>query len=117
MAMPTSAAVKDSTLFAPLSYYPLNGVAVPLPRALTPEAIRRGTEFLGAAAQTQQRLLAMAYTPSSPTLTWLTQHASGTHEFRILGQSDRIVVIEFVPRKQVGDPARHVSNRVGAPGR
>ena len=115
MPMPTGTAVKDSTLFAPLSYYPLNGTVVPLPRALTPEAIRLGTEFLRDAARKQQRFLAMAYWPSYPTLTWLTQQASGTHEFHILAQSDRIAVAEFVPRKQAGDRTGHVSNSVDVP--
>ena len=33
--LPVGSAVKDSALFAPLSYYPLSVPVVPLPRALT----------------------------------------------------------------------------------
>ncbi len=44
--MPVGAAVKDSALFAPLTYYQLSVPVVPLPRALNDEAIQAGSQFL-----------------------------------------------------------------------
>jgi len=105
MPMPQGADIKDSTLFAPLTYYPLSVPVVPLPRALNAEAVRLGSEFLREATVKKERFLAVAYIPSYPTLEWLRQQASATHEAHRLGESDGITIIEFVPHTQVGHPS------------
>lgn len=100
MPMPVGAAVKDSGLFAPLTYYKLSVPVVGLPRALNDEAIRVASGFLQEAAQRQERFLAVAYEPSYKTLRWIASSASGTHYVRELGVSEGIAVLEFIPRAQ-----------------
>lgn len=96
VTMPLDSA-KDSTLFAPLSYYQLSVPVVPLPRALNSEAMRVGSAFLQQAAQRQEHFLALANTPSYKTLDWLANTASGTHTDHKLGVFDGVEVLEFVP--------------------
>lgn len=98
MAMPVGSAVKDSVIFAPLSYYKLSGPVVALPRALNQEAVRLGSEFLQQAAQRHERFLALGYLASYPTLDWLASHSAATHNVRWLGDFNGIKVAEFVPR-------------------
>ncbi len=101
--MPVGAAVKDSGLFAPLTYYPLSVPVVGLPRALNDEAIRVATKFLQGAGQ--HRFLAVAFGPSAKTLDWLAENSSRTHYVRELGVFEGVVVVEFTPRDQA-DVAR-----------
>ena len=93
--MPVDAAVKDSSLFTPLSYYKLSVPVVGLPRALNDEAIRDGQRFLQTASQ--ERFLALGFSPSYPTLEWLIQNTAHTHTVRQLGKFDDIKVLEFTP--------------------
>jgi hypothetical protein len=96
--MPVGAAIEDSGILPPLSYYKLSVPVTPLPRALNDEAIRAGSEFLQ--QQTQQRFLALAFVKSYATLDWLRDKASATHDVRELGVFDGVKVLEFVPRHQ-----------------
>jgi Dolichyl-phosphate-mannose-protein mannosyltransferase len=98
MLMPAGSAAKDSAIFAPLSYYKLSVPVVALPRALNQEAVRIGSQFLEQAAQRHERFLALAYTPSYPTLAWLASNSAATHYVRRLGDFNGIKVVEFVPR-------------------
>lgn len=98
LPMPVGAAIKDSALFAPLSYYHLSVPVVPLPRALNDEAIKVGSQFLQQAAQRHDRFLALAFEPSYETLDWLARNAEGTHRVHELGIFDRVEVLEFIPR-------------------
>jgi hypothetical protein len=97
MPMPIGAAVKDSAIFAPLSYYPLSVPVVALPRALNEDAVQEGSRFLREAAHRHERFLALGFEPSYRTLDWLTSNAEGTHRVRELGMFDRVKVLEFVP--------------------
>lgn len=96
--MPTGDAVKDSNLFAPLSYYKLSAPVVALPRSLNPAAMTIGSNFIQAEAARHERFLAMAYIPSYPTLQWLIKAASATHNAHQLGEYDGVSVVEFTPR-------------------
>ena len=98
MPMPIGAAVKDSAIFAQLSYYQLSVPVVPLPRALNAEAVQAGSRFLQEAANRHERFLALAFEPSYQTLDWLASNAEGTHRVHELGMFDRVKVLEFVPR-------------------
>ncbi len=100
VSMPVGAAVKDSGLFAPLSYYQLSMPVVGLPRALNDEAIRVASRFLLQAGLRHERFLAVAAGASSKTLDWLADNASGTYYIRELGVFDEVVVVEFIPRAQ-----------------
>ena len=100
MTIPVGPAVKDSALFAPLSYYKLSVPAVGLPRALNAESVRIGSQFLQQAAQRHERFLAVAYEPSYGTLEWIANKIAGTHDVRELGVFDGIKVLAFVPRTQ-----------------
>jgi uncharacterized membrane protein len=100
MAMPTGEAVKDSAIFAPLSYYPLSVPVVGLPRGLNQAAIQAGSDFLQEAARKHERFLALANEPSYPTLDWLVTHVIGTYQVRELGTFDQVKVLEFIPRTQ-----------------
>jgi hypothetical protein len=101
MPMPVGSAVKDSVIFAPLTYYKLSVPVVPLPRALNGEAVRIGSQFLQDAAQRHERFLAVAFEPSYRTLEWIANNASGAYYVRELGVFDGIKVLEFEPRTQV----------------
>ena len=105
MPMPVGEAVKDSTLFAPLTYYTLSVPVVALPRALNEDAMRIGSRFLQEAGQKQTRFLAVAYNPSLNTLQWLATNALRTHYVRPLGEFEGITVLEFSPRNWVESPA------------
>src|SRR5579863_359689 len=95
--MPLDSA-KDSVYFAPLSYYKLSVPVVPLPRSLNDEAVRVASSFLQDAAPRHKRFLAMAFTPSYPTVRWLEETTSGTYDSRTLGIFDGVEVVEFTPR-------------------
>ena len=98
--MPVGEAVKDSTFFAPLTYYKLSVPVVGLPRALNDDAIRIGSAFLQDAAQRRERFLAVGYKASYPTLKWIMQNASANFDVHPLGAFDQVVVLEFTPRVQ-----------------
>ena len=98
--MPVGAAVKDSGLFAPLTYYKLSVPVVGLPRALNDEAIRVVSSFLQEPARRRERFLALGFGPSYKTLQFIADSASGTHYVRTLGVFDGIAVLEFIPRAQ-----------------
>jgi hypothetical protein len=110
LPMPVGSAIKDSAIFAPLSYYPLSVPVVPLPRALNEAAIQAGGQFLQEAAKRRERFLALAFEPSYETLDWLASNAEGTHSVHELGIFDRVKVLEFIPRT----PAEH-SGGIGKP--
>jgi hypothetical protein len=99
MAMPTDDRVKDSMLFAPLSYYKLSVPVVAMPRTLNHEAIRIGSAFLEKETRQHQRFLAMGFMASYPTLEWLAKNASANYDVRALGSFDEVKVLEFTPRK------------------
>ncbi len=101
MPMPVGSAVKDSALFAQISYYPLSVPVVALPRALNEEAVEAGSQFLRESAN--RRFLALAYAPSYNTLDWLASNAERTHRVRELGMFDRVRVLEFIPRTWAGN--------------
>jgi hypothetical protein len=101
--MPLDSA-KESSLFAPLSYYRLSVPVVPLPRALNDEARRVGSQFLDEAAMKHERFLAAGYESSYATLDWLAQSAAGTNSVRKLGIFDGVEVLEFVPRSLPSRP-------------
>lgn len=98
--MPVGEATKDSTFFAPLTYYKLSVPVVGLPRALNDQAIRIGSTFLQDAAQRRERFLAVGYKASSPTLKWIMENTSATHDVHPVGAFDQVVVLEFTPRAQ-----------------
>jgi hypothetical protein len=97
--IPVGAAVKDSGLFAPLTYYGLSVPVVGLPRALNGDAMGIVSTFLQAPARRQQRFLAMGFVASYETLHFIESIASRTHNERVLGTFDGIVVLEFTPRQ------------------
>ncbi len=99
MVMPTGAAIRDSGILPPLSYYRLTVPVTPLPRALNDEAMRDATQFLSQQAQRHQRFLATGFAQSFDTLDWLTKSAAGRFEVRPLGELDGVRVLEFQPRK------------------
>jgi mannosyltransferase len=100
MPMPLGSA-KESSLFAPLSYYKLTVPVVPLPRGLNSEAMKVGSQFLQEAEQKHQRFLAMGDPPSYKILDWLTQCASGSYDVHKLGVFDQTEILEFIPRVRV----------------
>jgi hypothetical protein len=100
LPMPVGSAIKDSALFAPLSYYQLSVPVVPLPRALNAEAVQAGSQFLQEAAHRHERFLALAFEASYETLDWLASNAERTHRVHEVGIFDRVKVVEFVPRAQ-----------------
>jgi hypothetical protein len=100
MRMPVGAAIEETGILPPLSYYKLTVPVAPLPRSLNEETIRAGSVFLQ--QQEQRRFLAMAFIESYGTLDWLTKAAGATHTVRELGAFDGVKVLEFVPRTQSG---------------
>jgi hypothetical protein len=100
MRMPEGAAIEETGILPPLSYYKLTVPVAPLPRTLNEEAIRAGSQFLQ--QQAQRRFLAMAFVVSYGTLDWLTRTAASTHTVRELGIFDGVKVLEFVPRTRTG---------------
>ena len=104
MPMPIGSAVKDSALFAPLSYYQISVPVVPLPRGLNEEAVEAGSQFLQQAVSRHERFLALAFEPSYKTLDWLASNAEGPYRVHELGMFDRVRVLEFVPRTFVEPP-------------
>ncbi len=99
MPMPVGAAVKDSALFAPLSYYPLSVPVVALPRGLNDQAKQIALQFLQQAAQRHQRFLVLGFMASYETLDWIADNADRSYEMRELGIYDGIQVLEFSPVK------------------
>jgi hypothetical protein len=100
MRMPVGAAIEETGILPPLSYYKLTVPVAPLPRTLNEETIRAGSLFLQ--QQAGRRFLAMAFIESYGTLDWLTRAAGATHTVRKLGAFDGVKVLEFLPRAQAG---------------
>lgn len=94
--MPSGPA-KDSELFAPLTYYKLTVPVVSLPRGLNEEAVRVAAAFLQNPATRHQHFFAVGWAPSYPTLDWIANRASQTHQMRVLGTFDGVAVVEFLP--------------------
>jgi hypothetical protein len=82
----------------PSANYELGLPVMGRPRALNEEAVLVASDFLKDAAGRHQRFLALGFEPSYETLRWLADGASGTHDVRLIGKSDRIAVLEFAPR-------------------
>ena len=100
MRMPVGAAIEETGILPPLSYYKLTVPVAPLPRALNEEAIRAGSVFLQ--QQAERRFLAMAFVESYGTLDWLAKAAGASHTVHELGVFDGVKVLEFVPRTPAG---------------
>ncbi len=100
MRMPVGAAIEETGILPPLSYYKLTVPVAPLPRALNEEAIRAGSVFLE--QQAERRFLAMAFVESYGTLDWLAKAAGASHTVHELGVFDGVKVLEFVPRTPAG---------------
>jgi hypothetical protein len=100
MRMPVGAAIEETGILPPLSYYKLTVPVAPLPRSLNEEAIRAGSVFLQ--QQAERRFLAMAFVESYGTLDWLAKAAGKSHTVHELGVFDGVKVVEFVPRTQAG---------------
>jgi 4-amino-4-deoxy-L-arabinose transferase-like glycosyltransferase len=100
MRMPEGAAIEETGILPPLSYYKLTVPVTPLPRGLNEEAIRAGSVFLE--QQAERRFLAMAFVTSYGTLDWLAKAAGASHTVHELGVFDGVKVLEFVPRAQGG---------------
>jgi hypothetical protein len=98
MTMPVGAAIEETGILPPLSYYKLTVPVAPLPRALNAEAMRAGSQFLQQAGARHQRFLAAAFAQSYETLDWLKSKAAGTFDVHELGQFDGVRVLEFTPR-------------------
>ncbi len=93
--MPVGVAVKDSVMFAPLTYYRLSVPVVALPRAFNTDARRIVASFLAQPERRRQRFLAMGFWPSYGTLVFITDSAAATHRVHNLGLFDGITVNEF----------------------
>jgi mannosyltransferase len=102
LPMPVGEAVKDSGLFAPLTYYKLSVPVVGLPRALNGEAMGIVSTFLEERRLRKQRFLALGFKASYKTLEFIESSASPTYSFRKLGVFDGIAVEEFTPRHADG---------------
>jgi hypothetical protein len=89
---------KNSRLFIQLSYYTVNAPVIPLPRSLNDETRRVTSRFLLDAAPRHQRFLALAFGPSWNTLQYLTTTTATAYDARVIGQSDGIAIVEFLPR-------------------
>ncbi len=96
MRMPVGAAIEETGILPPLSYYKLTVPVAPLPRTLNEETIRAGSAFLQ--EQAERRFLAMAFVESYGTLDWLAKAGGTSHSVRELGVFDGVKVLEFVPR-------------------
>ena len=96
MRMPVGAAIEETGILPPLSYYKLTVPVAPLPRTLNEETIRAGSMFLQ--QQAERRFLAMAFVESYGTLDWLAKAAGASHTVHELGVFDGVKVLEFVPR-------------------
>jgi hypothetical protein len=97
------ATVKDTMLYAPLTYYRISAPVIPLPADVTSETERVGSQFLRESSQKQERFLVIAYvgTPNSsyPTIQWIEKNAAEAYTPRWLGIFDGVAVVEFVPHK------------------
>jgi Dolichyl-phosphate-mannose-protein mannosyltransferase len=96
MRMPVGAAIEETGILPPLSYYKLTVPVAPLPRTLNEETIRAGSVFLQ--QQAQRRFLAMAFIESYGTLDWLAKAAGASHTVHERGVFDGVKVLEFAPR-------------------
>ena len=98
MTMPAGAAIRESGILPPLSYYQLSVPVTPLPRSLNAETHRAGEAFLAQVTPRHQRFLAMAFLQSWATLDWLTSVAAPAYSVRELGEYEGVKVLEFRPR-------------------
>ena len=100
MRMPEGAAIEETGILPPLSYYKLTVPVAPLPRSLNEEAVRAGSVFLRQEAG--RRFLAMGFVESYGTLDWLAKAGGTSHTVHELGVFDGVKVLEFLPRGRGG---------------
>jgi len=84
-------------LFAPLSYYKVNATVVPFPIHLNPEAEREGMRLVSQSAQRHGRFLVLGLADSREIFEMLAEYSHRTHSYRLLGNFDEVVVVEFNP--------------------
>lgn len=89
---------RSSGSFAPISYYPVNSQVIPLPRSLNDETKSQVNKFLAVSVSAHRRFLALAYTPSKPTIDWLTAVTKGSYLAQPLGIYDGVTVMQYLPR-------------------
>ncbi len=103
MRMPEGAAIEDTGILPPLSYYKLTVPVAPLPRTLNEETLRAGSAFIDQATRQHKRFLAAAFAQSYATLDWLTNKTAEKFSMREQGSFDGVRVLEFTPRDQAKD--------------
>jgi hypothetical protein len=92
-----SGPVRESALFAPLSYYQVNTRVVPLPEYMNDEAMTVSGQFVQESARRHQRFLALVGSSHLETLQWVAIYSSGIFVMHPLGNFDGILVVEFLP--------------------
>lgn len=95
--LPMPAVPSESMLFAPLSYYEVNATVVPFPIYLNPEAEREGMRLVSQSAQRHGRFLVLGFARSRAIFEMLAEYSHRTHSYRLLGNFDEVVVVEFNP--------------------
>jgi hypothetical protein len=99
VTMPSAESVKDSAIFAPISYYGFNGTVIPLPQRINEQTLRIGSSFLKDAVKKHHRFIVVGnYVDCYETFEWFTQNAFATHTVHQIGVFDGTEVLEFVPR-------------------
>ena len=96
--MPADVYAANDGAFAPLFYYRVHTRVVPLPRALNAEAIAQIEKFLSTAVPAKQRFLAIGFSPSNPTLGWITERTENAYVATNLGTNEGVTVMEYSPR-------------------
>lgn len=89
--------VSENALIAQVDYYPIYAPMIMLPMDLNDEAMRIGGQAVAAAAQRHQRFLVIAAPTSYKTVNWLINDSRGLFTAQMLGEFDKIVVVEFRP--------------------
>jgi Dolichyl-phosphate-mannose-protein mannosyltransferase len=87
----------ENALIAQVDYYPIHAPMTMLPMDLNAEAMRIGGQAVAAAALRHQRFLVIAAPTSYKTVNWLIDYSRGLYAPEMLGEFDKIVVVEFRP--------------------
>jgi mannosyltransferase len=87
----------ENALLSQIDYYPINAPTVMLPMDLNDDAMRIGSQAALDAAKRHERFLVIAAPTSYKSVNWLIDYSRGSFDPQMLGEFDKIVVVEFRP--------------------
>jgi len=86
---------EENPLLSQVEFYPIHGPIEMIPISLNERTVRLASQATARIAQTHGRFLMIVAPESYPVLQWLSGYLNGQFAWRILSNSDGVIVVEF----------------------